>query len=96
MVSHKSTEIESECYQLIGSLCKTIALLKLELRDKQATKYSFVDIIKGFTVNEAKKIGSREQQTINVRSEGSNNDDSNNDTSNNNEELFVTDSSASQ
>ena len=91
MVSHKSTEIESECYQLIGSLRKTIALLKLELRDKQATKYSLVDIIKGFTVNEAKKIGSREQETIKVRSKGSNNDDTNNDDSNSNEELFVTD-----
>ena len=33
-VAHKSMETKSECYQLIGSLWKTIDLLKTELKDK--------------------------------------------------------------
>ena len=95
MVGHKSTEIESECYQIIGSLRKTIDVLKFALRDKQAAINSLIDIIKGFTVNETKKIGRREQQTTKVPSKGSDNDDIDNGNSDNNEELFVTDWSAS-
>ena len=33
-IAHKSTETESEYYQLVGSLRETIDLLKVELKDK--------------------------------------------------------------
>ena len=45
-VAHKSTETESECYQLVSSLRETIDLLKIELKDKQATINNLLDIIK--------------------------------------------------
>ena len=44
-LSDKSTAIESECYQLIGSLVETIYLLKIELKGKQATINSLVENI---------------------------------------------------
>ena len=65
-VSLKGTETECECYQLVGSLHKTIYLLKVELKDKQATINNFADIIKNFTVNDTKKDGSHEQKVMKV------------------------------
>ena len=60
-VAHKSTETESECFQLVGSLHETTDLLKIELKDKQATIINFINVIKYVTVNEIKINGSREQ-----------------------------------
>ena len=60
-VAHKSRETESECFQLVGSLHETIDLLKVELKDKQATIINFINIIKYVTVNEIKINVSREQ-----------------------------------
>ena len=65
-VALKGTETESECYQLVGSLHKTIYLLKVELKDKQTTINNFADIIKNFTVNDTKKDGSHEQKVMKV------------------------------
>ena len=36
-VENTGTETDSECYQLMGTLCETISFLKDELRDKQVT-----------------------------------------------------------
>ena len=60
-IAHKSTETESECYQPVGSHRETIDLLKVELKDKQATINDLLDIIKSFTESENKKDGSHEQ-----------------------------------
>ena len=65
-VAHKSTKTESECYQLIGSLWKTIDLLKTELKDKQAALINFINIINNFTVNKGKNNRRREQQVIKI------------------------------
>ena len=74
-VAHKSTEAESERYQLVGSLREIVDLLKVELKGKQATINNLLDIIKNFTVNENKKDGNREQQAIKVRCKGNDDDD---------------------
>ena len=58
-VAHNSTETESECYELVGSLHETINLLKIELKHKQAALINFINIINSFTLNEGIK-------TINV------------------------------
>ena len=44
-VAHKSTDTESDCYQLVGSLRETIDLLKVELKDKQAAINNLLDVI---------------------------------------------------
>lgn len=41
-------------------------MLKVELKDKQATINNFADIIKNFTVNDTKKDGSHEQKVMKV------------------------------
>ena len=58
----------------VGSLCNTIDLLKVEIKDKQARINNLMDTTKDFTVNENKKDGSHEPQAIKVRNK-SNNDD---------------------
>ena len=39
---------------ITGTLCKTISLLKDELRDKQVTINNLIDVLKNLTVNENK------------------------------------------
>ena len=73
-VAHKSTQTEFKCYQLVGSLHETIDLLKVELKDKQATINNFIDINKNFRVNENKKDGRREQKPIKVRNKDNDDD----------------------
>ena len=41
-------------------------MLKVELKDKQATINNFADIIKNFTVNDTKKDGSHERKVMKV------------------------------
>ena len=53
---------------------ETIDLLKVKLKNKQAAIDNLLDIIKIFTVNKTKKDGSREEQSIKVRSKGNVND----------------------
>ena len=48
-VANKGTETDSESYQLIGTLRETISLLKDEIRNKQVTINSLIDVIKSFT-----------------------------------------------
>ena len=43
-VVNKGTETDSECHQLIVTLCETISLLKDELNNKQVTINNLVDI----------------------------------------------------
>ena len=50
-VANKATETDSDCHQLIGTLCETISLLKNELRNKQVTIDNLIDVIKNFTLN---------------------------------------------
>lgn len=57
----------------VGSLCNTIDLLKVEIKDKQARINNLMDTTKDFTVNENKKDGSHEPQAIKVRNKS--NDD---------------------
>ena len=54
MVANKDAETDSDCDQLIGTLRETIFLLKDELRNKQVTIDSLIDVIKNFTVIENK------------------------------------------
>ena len=70
-VKYKGTETDSECHQLIGTLRKTVSLLKNELRNKQVTIDNLVDVTNNFTVNEIKYTGNKEQET-NVCSKGDN------------------------
>ena len=72
-VVNKNKETESKCYQLVGSLCETIDLLKL--KDKQATLNNFLDSVTNFTVNENKKIDVCEKQALKLRSRGNGGDD---------------------
>ena len=74
-VAHKSTETESEFYQLIDSLRETIDLLMVELKEKQAITNKLLIIIRNFTVNENKNDESHEQQVIKVRNKRNGNDD---------------------
>lgn len=71
-VAHKSTETESECYQLVGSLHETINFLKIEIKDKQAALINFINILNSFTLNEGKNNKRREQQGIKVHKKGNN------------------------
>ena len=48
-VANKGTETDSESYQLTGTLRETISLLKDEIRNKQVTINSLIDVIKSFT-----------------------------------------------
>ena len=54
MVANKGAETDSDGDQLIGTLRETIFLLKDELRNKQVTIDSLIDVIKNFTVIENK------------------------------------------
>ena len=36
-VANKCTVADSECCQIVGSLCRTVDLLQVELKDKQAS-----------------------------------------------------------
>ena len=62
MVANKGTETNSNCHQLIGTLRKTISLLKDELRNKQVTIDNLIDVIKNFTVIENKYTKNKEQE----------------------------------
>ena len=53
-VTNKRTKTDGKCHQLTGTLCKTISLLKDELRDKQVIINNLIDVFKNFTVNENK------------------------------------------
>ena len=44
-VTNKRTKTDGKCHQLIGTLCKTISLLKDELRDKQVTINNPIDVL---------------------------------------------------
>ena len=46
MVAYKSKKTESEFHKLVGSLREIIDLLKVELKDKQATIINLLDIVK--------------------------------------------------
>ena len=61
-VTKKRTETDSDCHQLIGTLCETISLLKNELRNKQVTIDNLIDVIKNFTVNENKYTRNKKQE----------------------------------
>ena len=61
MVVHKGAGTEFECYRLVDSLCETIDLLKVELKDKGATISNLYNIFKNLTVNENKLDGSRDE-----------------------------------
>ena len=63
MVENKSTETDSDCHQLIGTLRETISLLKDELRSKQVTIDNLIDVIKNFTVIGNKYTRNKEQET---------------------------------
>ena len=63
MVENKSTETDSDCHQLIGTLRETISLLKDELRSKQVTIGNLIDVIKNFTVIGNKYTRNKEQET---------------------------------
>ena len=63
MVANKGTETDSDCHQLIATLCETISLLKDELRNKQVTIDNLIDVIKNFTVIENKYTRNKEQDT---------------------------------
>ena len=65
MVANKGAETDSDCDQLIGTLRETIFLLKDELRNKQVTIDSLIDVIKNFTVIENKYTRNKEQK-INI------------------------------
>ena len=61
MVINKGKETNSNCHQLIGTLRKTISMLKDELRNKQVTIDNLIDVIKNFTVIENKYTRNKEQ-----------------------------------
>ena len=63
MVANKGTETDSDCHQFIATLRETIFLLKDELRNKQVTIDSLMDVIKNFTVTENKYTRNKEQDT---------------------------------
>ena len=50
-VTNKRIKTDSKCHQLTGTLCKTMSLLKDELRDKQVMANNLIDVLKNFTVN---------------------------------------------
>ena len=52
MVTIKRTKTDGKYHQLTGTLCKTISLLKDELRDKQVTINNLIDVFINFTGNE--------------------------------------------
>ena len=62
-LANKGTETDSDCHQLIGTLCETIFLLKDELRNKQINIDNLIDVIKNFTVIENKYTRNKEQET---------------------------------
>ena len=62
MVVNKGKETNSNCHQLIGTLRKTISMLKDELRNKQVTIDNLIDVIKNFTVIENKYAKNEEQE----------------------------------
>ena len=53
-VTNKGTKTDRKCHQLTDTLCKTIFLLKDELRDKPVTINNLIDVLKNFAVNENK------------------------------------------
>ena len=57
MVTNKGTETDSDCHQLIATLCETISLLK----DEQVTIDNLIDVIKNFSVIENKYTRNKEQ-----------------------------------
>ena len=63
MVAITGTGTDSDCHQLIATLRETIFLLKDELRNKQVTIDSLIDVIKNFTVTENKYTRNKEQDT---------------------------------
>ena len=71
MVVNKGTETDSDCHQLIATLCETISLLKDKLRNKQVTIDNLIDVIKNFMVTENKYTRNKEQDT-NVSSKENN------------------------
>ena len=60
-VASKGTETYSDYHQLIGTLRKTVSLLKDEIRNKQVTTDNLIDLIKNFTVIENKYTKNKEQ-----------------------------------
>ena len=61
--ANKGTNTDNECSQLImGTLSETVYLLKDELRNKQVTINSLIDLIKNFTVIENKYARSKKQE----------------------------------
>ena len=62
-MANKGTETDSDCHQLIGTLRKTVSLLKDELTNKQVTIDNVIDVIKDFTVIENKQTRNEEQET---------------------------------
>ena len=62
-MASKSTKIDSDCHKLIGTLHKTISLLKNELRNKQVTIDNLIVVTKNFTFNENKYTRKKEQET---------------------------------
>ena len=73
-VVHKKTEIQSECYQLVGSFHETTDLVKVELKCKHATINHLIEVIKKFAVNEIKTGGSRELQANKECNKGNDDD----------------------
>ena len=63
MVANKGTETDSDCHQLMATLCEIISLLKDELRNKQVTIDNLIDVIKSFTIIENKYTKNKEQDT---------------------------------
>ena len=47
---------------ILGTLCKSISLLKDELRNKQVSINNLIDVIENFTVNENKYTRNKEQE----------------------------------
>ena len=62
MVANKARETDSDCHQLIATLCETISLLKYKLRNKQVTIDNLIDAIKNFTVIGKKYTKNKEQE----------------------------------
>ena len=62
MVTNKRTKTDGKYHQLTGTLCKTISLLKDELRDKQVTINNLIDVFINFTGNENKYTRNKRMQ----------------------------------
>ena len=61
-VTNKRIKTDSTCHQLTGTLCKTMSLLKDELKDKQVTANNLIDVLKNFTVNGNKYTRNKRMQ----------------------------------